>query len=90
MLHAQLLTVLASYSIFYFISIYYILVAGYSTSKAGLELLYYIPGLGGKTLANRDLQVTNRHAYSWCLPSNILLQRLPSPNLLSPPHGSSA
>ncbi|PYH82977.1 MFS multidrug transporter [Aspergillus uvarum CBS 121591] len=37
----------ASYSIFYFISIYYILVAGYSTSKSGLELLYYIPGLGG-------------------------------------------
>ncbi|KAI2995569.1 hypothetical protein CBS147346_9848 [Aspergillus niger] len=39
-------TGVASYSIFYFISIYYILVAGYSTSKAGLELLYYIPGLG--------------------------------------------
>ncbi|RAH45780.1 putative MFS multidrug transporter [Aspergillus brunneoviolaceus CBS 621.78] len=37
----------ASYSIFYFISIYYFLVAGYSTSKSGLELLYYIPGLGG-------------------------------------------
>ncbi|RAL00489.1 putative MFS multidrug transporter [Aspergillus ibericus CBS 121593] len=37
----------ASYSIFYFISIYYTLVAGYSTSKAGLDLLYYIPGLGG-------------------------------------------
>ncbi|PWY82834.1 MFS multidrug transporter [Aspergillus heteromorphus CBS 117.55] len=37
----------ASYSIFYFISIYYTVVAGYSTSKAGLELLYYIPGLGG-------------------------------------------
>ncbi|OJJ75044.1 hypothetical protein ASPBRDRAFT_40292 [Aspergillus brasiliensis CBS 101740] len=39
-------TGVVSYSIFYFISIYYILVAGYSTSKAGLELLYYIPGLG--------------------------------------------
>ncbi|RAL06804.1 putative MFS multidrug transporter, partial [Aspergillus homomorphus CBS 101889] len=37
----------ASYSIFYFVSIYYILVAGYSASKSGLELLYYIPGLGG-------------------------------------------
>ncbi|PYI03658.1 MFS multidrug transporter [Aspergillus sclerotiicarbonarius CBS 121057] len=36
----------ASYSIFYFISIYYTLVAGYSSSKAGLDLLYYIPGLG--------------------------------------------
>ncbi|OJI87044.1 hypothetical protein ASPTUDRAFT_115206 [Aspergillus tubingensis CBS 134.48] len=39
-------TGVASYSIFYFISIYYILVAGYSASKAGLDLLYYIPGLG--------------------------------------------
>ncbi|PYH50079.1 putative MFS multidrug transporter [Aspergillus saccharolyticus JOP 1030-1] len=41
----------ASYSIFYFISIYYILVAGYSTSKSGRELLYYIPGLGGGVYA---------------------------------------
>ncbi|GFN15525.1 hypothetical protein AtubIFM56815_003356 [Aspergillus tubingensis] len=39
-------TGVASYSIFYFVSIYYILVAGYSPSKAGLDLLYYIPGLG--------------------------------------------
>ncbi|BCR95622.1 putative MFS multidrug transporter [Aspergillus luchuensis] len=39
-------TGVASYSIFYFVSIYYILVAGYSASKAGLDLLYYIPGLG--------------------------------------------
>ncbi|GLA93050.1 hypothetical protein AtubIFM57143_010029 [Aspergillus tubingensis] len=45
-------TGVASYSIFYFVSIYYILVAGYSPSKAGLDLLYYIPGLGAIYFCN--------------------------------------
>ncbi|PLB45074.1 MFS general substrate transporter [Aspergillus steynii IBT 23096] len=34
------------YSIFYFIGIYFTLVEAYPASKAGVELLYYIPGLG--------------------------------------------
>ncbi|KAI9040046.1 putative MFS multidrug transporter [Aspergillus affinis] len=34
------------YSVFYFIGIYFTLIEAYPASKAGIELLYYIPGLG--------------------------------------------
>lgn len=36
----------ALYSVFYFIGIYFTLVEAYAASKAGIQLLYYIPGLG--------------------------------------------
>jgi hypothetical protein len=36
----------ALYSAFYFIGIYFTLVEGYDSGKSGLQLLYYIPGLG--------------------------------------------
>ncbi|KAL1970569.1 hypothetical protein VTN77DRAFT_4213 [Rasamsonia byssochlamydoides] len=36
----------AMYSVYYFIGIYFTLVEAYPASKAGLQLLYYIPGLG--------------------------------------------
>lgn len=36
----------ALYSAFYFVSIYFTLVAGYPASRSGIQLLYYIPGLG--------------------------------------------
>lgn len=35
------------YSVFYFIGIYFTLVEAYPASRAGINLLYYIPGLGG-------------------------------------------
>ncbi|RMJ24466.1 MFS multidrug transporter, partial [Aspergillus sp. HF37] len=36
----------AMYSVFYFVGIYFTMVEGYPASKAGVQLLYYIPGLG--------------------------------------------
>jgi predicted MFS family arabinose efflux permease len=36
----------AMYSAFYFIGIYFTLVEGYESGKSGLQLLYYVPGLG--------------------------------------------
>ncbi|KAL2007863.1 hypothetical protein VTN00DRAFT_7845 [Thermoascus crustaceus] len=36
----------ALYSVFYFIGIYFTLVEAYPASEAGVQLLYYIPGLG--------------------------------------------
>ncbi|KAG2027977.1 hypothetical protein GB937_000425 [Aspergillus fischeri] len=36
----------AMYSVFYFIGIYFTLVEAYPASRAGINLLYYIPGLG--------------------------------------------
>ncbi|KAM0121946.1 hypothetical protein ACP6JC_001265 [Aspergillus fumigatus] len=38
----------AMYSVFYFIGIYFTLVEAYPASRAGINLLYYIPGLGDK------------------------------------------
>ncbi|OJJ08822.1 hypothetical protein ASPVEDRAFT_156423 [Aspergillus versicolor CBS 583.65] len=36
----------AMYSVFYYVGIYFTLVENYPASKAGVQLLYYIPGLG--------------------------------------------
>lgn len=36
----------ALYSAFYFIGIYFTLVEGFDSGKSGLQLLYYVPGLG--------------------------------------------
>lgn len=36
----------AMYSIFYFVGIYFTVVKGYEASKAGIQLLYYLPGIG--------------------------------------------
>lgn len=41
----------AVYSMFYFISVYFTIVFAYPPSKAGLQLLLYIPGLGGGVYA---------------------------------------
>ncbi|KAE8327358.1 major facilitator superfamily domain-containing protein [Aspergillus sergii] len=42
----QFSTGAAMYSIFYYIGIYFSLVEAYPASKAGVQLLYYIPGMG--------------------------------------------
>ncbi|KAL2810549.1 major facilitator superfamily domain-containing protein [Aspergillus granulosus] len=36
----------AMYSVFYYVGIYFTLVEAYPASRAGVQLLYYIPGLG--------------------------------------------
>ena len=36
----------ALYSVFYFIGIYFTLVEAYAASRAGVQLLYYVPGIG--------------------------------------------
>ena len=42
----QTATGTAIYSVFYFIGIFFTLALGYGPSKAGIQLLYYIPGIG--------------------------------------------
>ncbi|OKL59442.1 hypothetical protein UA08_05301 [Talaromyces atroroseus] len=36
----------AMYAVFYYISVYFIVAEGYSASQSGVNLLYYIPGMG--------------------------------------------
>jgi len=38
----------AMFAVMYFMDLYFTLVQGHSASKAGLALLYFLPGLGGK------------------------------------------
>lgn len=40
----------AMFAVMYYMDLYFTLVQGHSASKAGLGLLYYLPGLGGKSL----------------------------------------
>lgn len=42
--------VIAMFSVFYFIGIYFTLVEAYSASDSGIQLLFYLPGIGGKPL----------------------------------------
>lgn len=46
----QFATGAAMYSAFYYIGIYFTVVEGYPAGEAGVQLLYYIPGLGGTPL----------------------------------------
>jgi hypothetical protein len=47
------------YSVFYYIGIYFTLVEAYPASKAGVQLLYYIPGIGGWYIYFQSRMVTN-------------------------------
>lgn len=38
------------YAVFYFVGIYFTLVEGKPASQAGIQLLYYIPGMAGQFL----------------------------------------
>ncbi|KUI70654.1 putative MFS-type transporter YusP [Cytospora mali] len=44
-------TGMAMYSVLYFADLYFTLILGYSASKAGVQLLYYTPGIGGGVYA---------------------------------------
>ena len=43
---------MALYAILYFTNIYFISVEGYSSDKAGVQLLYFTPGIGGGVIAS--------------------------------------
>lgn len=53
------LTTPALYSVFYFVGIYFTLVEAYPASKAGVQLLYYIPGMGGTPPLSTPRKQTN-------------------------------
>lgn len=36
-------------SVFYFIGIYFTLVESYPAGKSGIQLLFYLPGIGGES-----------------------------------------
>lgn len=81
------LTMVALYAMFYFISVYFAIVEQYSASKAGLQLLFYLPGIGGMSSPFHFplSQLTWQHS-SGCLLGNVPLQRQPPHHLpTSPP-----
>lgn len=46
--YINLITGMAMYAVYYFVDLYFALVRDYSAGKAGVNLAYYMPGLGGK------------------------------------------
>lgn len=38
------------YAVFYFADFYFVLVKQYTSENAGVQLLYYTPGLGGESI----------------------------------------
>ncbi|CAK7226193.1 hypothetical protein SEUCBS140593_006158 [Sporothrix eucalyptigena] len=42
----------AMFAVMYFVDVYFVVVLGYSASKAGKYLLYYLPGLAGKNFTS--------------------------------------
>jgi hypothetical protein len=49
LIYINLVTGMALYAVFYFSDIYFALVLNFSPGKAGTNLIYYMPGLSGKT-----------------------------------------
>lgn len=46
LLYINFLTGMAMYAVFYFVDLYFALVKNFESGKAGINLLYYMPGLG--------------------------------------------
>jgi len=70
-------------AVLYFVDIYFVLVKAYTPSKAGIQLLYYTPGIGSKH-SSPLLKSQSPNLTSWGLPRNVHVQHLPPPNLPSP------
>ena len=47
LVYINLITDMAMYAVYYFVDLYFALVRDYSAGKAGVNLAYYMPGLGG-------------------------------------------
>ncbi|KDQ08492.1 hypothetical protein BOTBODRAFT_138939 [Botryobasidium botryosum FD-172 SS1] len=52
---ASLASGMLMFGCFYFLSIYFIIVAGFSPTKSGSQLLYFSPGLGGGVLISTQM-----------------------------------
>lgn len=37
------------YAVFYFVDLYFTIVLGYGSGKAGTNIIYYLPGLAGRS-----------------------------------------
>jgi MFS family permease len=50
---------MAMFAVLYFMDLYFAIVQGNSASKAGVSLLYFLPGLGGTLSPNNSLEIWN-------------------------------
>jgi MFS family permease len=50
LIYINFVTGMAMYAVFYFVDLYFALVKNYASGKAGINLLYYMPGLGGESI----------------------------------------
>lgn len=76
------------YSVMYFMSYYFQYVQGKSVSDAGTALLYFLPGLGGKSysillFSLHDRGRTENETRSWCVWRHVHNQQMAAPDYLS-------
>lgn len=74
---------MAMYAIMYFLDLYFTLVKGQSASQGGINLLYFLPGLGGRFSERSLWNSTNRSLHSWCILCNVRNECLATPNTAS-------
>jgi hypothetical protein len=48
--YCECATGVGMYAVLYFCNIYFIAVRGYDSDEAGVQLLYFVPGLGGSLI----------------------------------------
>jgi hypothetical protein len=49
--YINFITGMAMYAVFYFAGLYFSIVRGFASAKAGTSLIYYLPGLGGELVS---------------------------------------
>jgi len=70
------------YSAIYFVGLFWTLAENYSPQKAGYQLLYYTPGIGGEfqVFSATGRMLTRKK--SWCLFRHVSLQRVSASDIL--------
>jgi len=77
-----MLNLAAITAVLYFTDFYFVNAKLYRPSQAGLQLLYYTPGIGSKcALKAREISADKA---SWRLQRNDNVQHLPTPNISTP------
>jgi MFS family permease len=82
LIYINLITGMAMYAVYYFAELYFVLVKNFSSSKAGVSLIMYMPGLGGKLHPQLSYDAANLVG-SWCVSCHFYVQYVATSNLLS-------
>lgn len=87
--YINFITGMAMYAVFYFVALYFTLGRGFDSGKAGISLVYYLPGLGGKSYSHRLENGSNKIQLAPISPSSTPPSGRAKPGTHSPSEPSS-